>query len=435
MAAEPTAATCHFGLVVDHCSVHQGRYEHANATLTLAAGQPSLPRSFQLDVFPGKWRHHAKARPGVADMPTVSVLQSAAVPPCAATPLTVPVFLVGAMWLRNFYHALLDFSFSLFATVRAALGYPFRSAFSVVLVNVRGPHARAPARVREPWEPDGSLSAWAPHLKWLEAGDELCASAASPLNVGLLDSVSLRPLLLPERGSRAAHDAPRSRDALRDYRHFLLGHLLPHGGSSPSEPERRALLVRRLGSRQLQNGAAVLRELRAALPGWAVEQVDFGAAALRPLRAQAAAVRGARLLVGVHGAALSNSIFLRPAAGRAASLVQLVPSCFPRSYQSIGGLHWAVAALGGAPLLARCRCACARAPPEHNDLLEDCAAEQPARLAARVARILLGGAGDASAEDARTPGSTEEEGGVVNVTRGVGERRPCQRLDPRPSIP
>ena len=80
-AAEPTAATCHFGLVVDHCSVHQGRYEHANATLTLAAGQPGLPRSFQLDVFPGKWRHHAKARPGVADMPTVSVLQSAAMPP------------------------------------------------------------------------------------------------------------------------------------------------------------------------------------------------------------------------------------------------------------------------------------------------------------------------------------------------------------------
>ena len=151
MAAEPTAATCHFGLVVDHCSVHQGRYEHANATLTLAAGQPGLPRSFQLDVFPGKWRHHAKARPGVADMPTVSVLQSAAVPPCAATPLTVPVFLVGAMWLRNFYHALLDFSFSLFAKSEP-LGLPIFTLILTLLARAlvvgRAEHPKSGNEVR-----------------------------------------------------------------------------------------------------------------------------------------------------------------------------------------------------------------------------------------------------------------------------------------------
>jgi len=422
------AASCSFGHVVDHCTVWHGHY--ANATLTLPAGQFGLPRRFSIDVYPGKWRHHSRSRPGVADMPMVAVRQSGAddtLPSCAA-PARVPVFVVGAMWLRNYYHALLDFSFSLFATVRDALGYPFRSRFRVVLHGSASPAARQ--RLREPFEPGGALSPWAQHVRWPAANGReaaLCGSAAAPLHVGMVDDVSLCRLLLPELGGTATHDAARSRATLRDYRLFLLAAvgLAPHVNAAAGAPAR-VLLARRTGSRRLSNGAELLSALRGAVGarGGAVVEVELGSGELRPLRAQAEAVGGANALVGVHGAGLSNVLFLRGGA----ALVQLVPSCFPRSHSSIGAFTWAATALGGAALLARCRCACSLRPPEHNDLLEDCAAESPTELAARVVAAAVAAASGPSLDAAAALPKD------LNATSELGARRPCQ-WPPRPTLP
>lgn len=439
VVAEPglnPAATCSFGHVIDHCTVWRGHY--VNATLTLPAGQLGLPRRFSIDVYPGKWRHHARPRPGVADMPTVAVRQGGpddTLPSCAVpTPARVPVFVVGAMWLRNYYHALLDFSFSLFATVRAALGYPFRSRFRVVLLGSTGGAARHQQRLREPFEPGGALSPWAQHMRWPAAdGREaaLCGSTSAPLHVGMVDNVSLCQLLLPELGGTATHDAVRSHATLRDYRLFLLAAvgLAPRVTATAAAPAR-VLLARRTGSRRLSNRAELLSALRAVLGarGGEVAEVELGSGELRPLRAQAEAVGGASALVGVHGAALSNVLFLRGGA----ALVQLVPSCFPRSHSSIGAFTWAAAALGGAALLARCRCACTLRPPEHNDLLEDCAAESLAELAARVAAAVAATSGPSP--DAATATALLHDLWDLNVTSELGARRPC-RWPPRPTLP
>ena len=129
---------------------------------------------------------------------------------------------------------------------------------------------------------------------------------------------------------------------------------------------------------------------------------------------QAATVAACGALIGVHGAALSNTLF----APSGALVVQLVPSCFPRSYTSIGSFHWAAAALDVLPALWRCRCACKQPPPRHNDLLEDCATVRRDELAAMVAAHL---------DTERSPRDVRHARAVDEVRRELwhGEQHDC----------
>ena len=98
---------------MDKCDAPAGAYYPHNATLATPPTR-ALPRAFTIDAFPGKWREHrplireASSAGALRTMPSVAVRQTADAIACAA-PLRAPLFVVGAMWLRNWFHLLRDF--------------------------------------------------------------------------------------------------------------------------------------------------------------------------------------------------------------------------------------------------------------------------------------------------------------------------------------
>ena len=121
---------------------------------------------------------------------------------------------------------------------------------------------------------------------------------------------------------------------LAAFRDFVLKRL----GLDPSPPsDRRIVLIRRSASRRIANEAAIVAAL--AVLGHEVEVVDF---ATLSYEAQIAAVLKARVLIGVHGAGLTNLLWLQDNA----AVVEIFtsPAWMPAGYGNLAawrGVRWA----------------------------------------------------------------------------------------------
>ncbi|CAO2160819.1 unnamed protein product [Urochloa humidicola] len=242
-----------------------------------------------------------KTLPGIKPVTVTQLQDGAAAPPCTAR-YAMPAVLFAAGGLTgNFWHDFTDVLVPLFIASRR-----YGGEVQLLMTNT------------QPWWP----AAYRPILRRLSKYDAVDLDADDGAHVvRCFPRVTVGVHMHKDLGIVPEWVPGRRRLAMPDFTRFLRDiYALPRAALAASQPPGRSprlLLIRRVHSRRFVNEEEILR---------AAEAAGFEAAAVELRRdagveAQAREVNAHDVLLGVHGAGLTNMLFLPPGG----VLIQVVP--------------------------------------------------------------------------------------------------------------